>query len=808
MSFNKMTIRSLKTRVTLFTLVIFLICIWSLTFYTSRMLRLDMEHHLSEQQFSTVSVVAADIGVQLNDRIRALEAAASRITPAIMGNPTLLQTHLENRPALAILFNSGLWITGTDGIGIADVPVSTGRIGVNYSDRAFMIGALKGKTTIGQPVMGRKLLAPAFAIAAPIKDSAGNVIGVLLGAINLGMPNFMDRIAANSYGKTGGYLLISKEYRVIITATDKNRIMETLPSGRVNPLIERFLQGHEGSGIVINPRGVEVLASAKNVPQSSWYVAAMLPTKEAFAPVRDMNNRILLAAVFLTIMAWLLTRWMLKRQLAPMVIAAESLAVMSHEKSTLQPLPVTSRDEIGDLIGGFNHLLETLRQREEALHEQTVRLEKEMADRQKFHEALQNKTIELEHEIDIRQVTQQNLEEQTAALEEEVAERIRLQEEHERLEEQLLQSQKMEAIGLLAGGVAHDFNNILSVIMGYGSLLIKSLSEGKEHDNIVHILNAAERAAELTKGLLAFSRKQTFNLKCTDINRLGADNGTFLKRVIGEDIELVTTYYPTPLLSMIDSSQIQQVFMNLATNARDAMPSGGKLTISISAETVEGHEGRTGEYAVIRMSDTGTGIDSEAVEKIFDPFFTTKVAGKGTGLGLSIIHGIIAQHGGFIRCHSSIGQGTEFAIYLPLCSECGLVDAPEADQKRVSLRGSETILLAEDDTSLMEITTGHLEANGYTVIQATDGAKAVEMFEKYRDEIDLVMLDAIMPRMTGKQAWDEIREIRPDVKACFVSGYANEIISGKVAVDYGVPFISKPIMPESLLRKVREILEK
>jgi signal transduction histidine kinase len=450
-------------------------------------------------------------------------------------------------------------------------------------------------------------------------------------------------------------------------------------------------------------------------------------------------------------------------------------------------------DEISSLATAINRMSLDLKGSYQNLHEQTVQLETEIVERQMIHEALQKKTADLEKEI---------------------VERTRIQEEHARLQEQLLQSQKMEAIGLLAGGIAHDFNNILSVIMGYGEMLVRNLPEGKAHDHVDQILKASERAAELTRGLLAFSRKQTFNLERTDINQLTADNIKFLKRVIGEDIKLVTTYPPTPLFILLDRGQIQQVLMNLATNARDAMPSGGMLTISITTEILDENVivrhgyGSPGEHAVIRVTDTGTGMGRDTAERIFEPFFTTKEKGKGTGLGLSIIHGIIAQHNGFISCSSEPGVGTTFSIYLPISEETGQQRAfSAANRERKSQGGGETILLAEDDRILMEMTTTLFESCGYRVLGARDGMEAVKIFKEKCDEIDIVILDAIMPNMNGKQALDEISSLRPGVKACFISGYANQIINGKFVVDGSVPFISKPVMPEKLLEKVREILD-
>lgn len=366
--------RSLKTRVTLFTLAIFLVGIWSLAFYASRMLHIDMGRLLGDQQFSTVSVLAAEVDQKLDDRLRALEIIAGRIGPALLGNAAALQTFMEQSPLLQMLFNGGTFAVGLDGTAIASVPLSAGRVGVNYMDRDFMAAALKqGKATIGRPLMGKQLRSPVFGMAVPIRDAQGSVIGALIGATALGKPNFLDKVTGNRYGKTGDYLLVTTQHRLIITASQKSRIMEVLPAPGLIPPIDRFIQGYEGSAVYVNPHGVEVLASSKGIPVAGWQVAAILPTAEAFAPIRAMRQRMLLATIFLTLLAGGLTWWMLRRQLAPMLAAVKTLAALSDTNQPAQPLPITTQDEIGDLIGGFNRLLETLRQREGALRESEER---------------------------------------------------------------------------------------------------------------------------------------------------------------------------------------------------------------------------------------------------------------------------------------------------------------------------------------------------------------------------------------------------------------------------------------------------
>lgn len=374
MNLNILQRCSLKTRVTVFTLAIFLIGIWSLALYGRGILRETTQGLLGEQQFSTASFIAAGVNQELGDRLRALETIAGTITPVILGNTMALQTDLEQRPIFQGLFNGGTFVTRLDGVATASIPLSAERVGVNYTDRDYIAAALQdGKATIGRPVVGKKTLAPIVVMAVPIRDAHGKVIGALAGVTDLSKSNFLDKISGNSYGKTGGYLLVAPQHRRVVTATDKSRIMEELPAPGINLLLDRFIQGHEGSGVVVNPRGVEVLASAKGIPMAGWDVVVELPTEEAFASFHAARKRMLLATIFLTLLAAGLTWLMLRRQLAPMLAAARTLAAQSNANQPLQPLPITRQDEIGELIGGFNRLLASVKQREEALRESEER---------------------------------------------------------------------------------------------------------------------------------------------------------------------------------------------------------------------------------------------------------------------------------------------------------------------------------------------------------------------------------------------------------------------------------------------------
>lgn len=375
MSGNFFRWRSLKTRVTLFTLAIFLVGIWSLALYSSRMLRDDLERQLSEQQFATVSLVAADINRELALRLKVLASIAAGISPAMMNDAAALQARLVQQPVLEILFNEGVLAINRDGTAIAEVPRSANRIGIDYRDRDSLIETLtEGKSTIGRPVMGKNPLLPVIDMAVPIRDTQGRTIGALAGVINLGAPNFLNQITDSSYGKTGGAFLITPQNRMIVAAYDKSRVMEVLPAPGINPWIDRFMQGFEGSAVVVNPHGLEVLVSVKQVPAAGWYASVILPTPEAFASIHVLQQRMLIAALFLSLLAGGLTWWMLRRELSPLIAAAKVLATQSRSGQPPEALPIVRQDEIGDLIGGFNRLLEILGQREAALKESELRL--------------------------------------------------------------------------------------------------------------------------------------------------------------------------------------------------------------------------------------------------------------------------------------------------------------------------------------------------------------------------------------------------------------------------------------------------
>ena len=393
-----------------------------------------------------------------------------------------------------------------------------------------------------------------------------------------------------------------------------------------------------------------------------------------------------------------------------------------------------------------------------------------------------------------------------------ISERKEAEAERKKLEEQLRQSKKMEAIGTLTGGVAQDFNNILTAIIGFSTLIkLKLEDDDPLQVNIDNILSASDRAANLTRSMLAFCRKQIMTRRPVDLNEIIRKVEKFLVRVIGEDVELKTDLSGSSWNILADSVQIEQVLMNLATNARDAMPQGGTLSIETSSveidnDFVDKHGyGKAGRYAMLALSDTGFGMNEETSKRIYEPFFTTKPVGKGTGLGLSVVYGIVKQHNGFISCYSEKGKGTAFRIYLPIINADA--EPGEAVADAPIPKGSETILLVEDDGDVRTPVRLYLENYGYRVIEAVDGADGVDKFLANEEEISLALIDVVMPRLNGREVCRRIRERKPGIRVVFMSGYTADILHQEELVDEGINILMKPAVNRELLKTIRQVLD-
>jgi PAS domain S-box-containing protein len=391
-----------------------------------------------------------------------------------------------------------------------------------------------------------------------------------------------------------------------------------------------------------------------------------------------------------------------------------------------------------------------------------------------------------------------------------ISERKRAEEALRSTEEQLRQSQKMEAVGQLAGGVAHDFNNLLTAITGYGELALKSMGDSSAaYDDIREIQKAAKRAAALTEQLLAFSRKQILRPKVVDLNALVQDMENMLRRVIGEDIDLEVSLDRRLGSVWSDPSQLEQVVVNLAVNARDAMPHGGTLAIATRNVVVEASPSgdlEAGEYVELAVRDTGTGMCAQTKAKIFEPFFTTKEVGKGTGLGLATVYGIVKQSHGSITVDSAPGRGTTFSILLPKLNDATV--ETEAQLKSAEPEGGiETVLLVEDEEVLRNLGRRVLELGGYTVLVARDGIEALRLCEGLDSPVDLVVTDVVMPRMGGRQLAERVAALYPSAKVLYMSGYTDDVVVRNGVSEAKMSFLQKPYSPSALLRHVREVLD-
>ena len=426
-----------------------------------------------------------------------------------------------------------------------------------------------------------------------------------------------------------------------------------------------------------------------------------------------------------------------------------------------------------------------------------------------FMEAVQlNRDLQA-REKELQELTkqlEQKVEERTAALKTEIAER-------KQLETQLYQAQKMEAIGRLAGGIAHDFNNHLGIIIGYSERMLDRLgSEDPLCKSAGLIKDAALRSAALTRQLLAFSRRQVFEPTILDLNAAITDLGKMLRPLIGEDIELVASLDPALGKVKVDPAQIDQVIMNLAVNARDAMPEGGRLTIETANVELDESYARThatvlpGPYVMLAVTDTGIGMDKKTQSHMFEPFFTTKEKDKGTGLGLATVYGIVKQSKGYIWVYSEPGQGTTFKIYLPRL-EAGIQEVRVEKASPSLLKGEETILVVEDEGMLRELACLFLQESGYKVLDAASGAEAVEVSKRHPGPIQLLMTDAVMPGMPGRELAQKLLQVRPETKVLYVSGYTDDSVLRNGLLEAGTAFLQKPFTRDALARKVREVLE-
>ena len=536
-----------------------------------------------------------------------------------------------------------------------------------------------------------------------------------------------------------------------------------------------------------------VLALARPIAGTPWLILIEFPDHVVLKPVNGFVKRMAIISLFLLVMgvasAFVLSR-NITQPLYELTAGAAAISRGDHSRA----VKIDQKDELGQLATAFNAMVEKLRdsqrELEHKVHERTAQLEDANRQLAILSESHAQKRSEAEKE-------------RTDALE-----------ALHNTEKQLVQSQKLEAVGRLAGGISHDFNNLLTVILGYSDISKRTLKEGDPlRRNLEEITRASERAASLTRQLLAFSRKQVMQPKVFDLNTVVTDLEKMLRRMIGEDIELRVSSGTDLGNIKADPVQLEQVIMNMVVNARDAMPKGGKLSIETSNIYLDESYAREhvsvvpGDYVMLAISDTGCGMDEDTRLRIFEPFFTTKESGKGTGLGLSMVYGIVRQSGGNIWVYSEEGRGTTFKIYFPR------VTAEAEEYKRVAQTsdvpmGSETILLVEDADLVRKLARRVLETAGYRVLEAGSAEAAIRLCEKINgDKIDLLLTDVVMPGMSGNDMSKVLLTKQPGMPVLYMSGYTDDAIVQHGVLEAGINFLQKPFTPGALAMKVREVLD-
>jgi len=741
---------------------------------------------------------------------------------------------------------------------------------LNYKDKPWFMTARQGTPVVGDLHLSKLFKAPAVMIAMPLKNNQGQQIGVM--GLPLSLPKLSEKLLTTwNLPEKSTITVIDTQGNVLVNTYHEINISTNI---RKESVAQRALNANSGSTEDTCSDGIRRLHSFSSVPGSGWKVIVGVPAQKAYSHAYAMGGHYIAILLLVSLIALGLSLFLSMRITRNLSSLVHGLGEIERGNLSFS-LTLTGHDELMDVAGSFNKMalkrkeMESAVQRSEAflssvlegIGEGVVVIDRDYRIlsankgycsqvKMPCDDIIGKHCYEISHHISEpchegkndcdcavkkcfetgepyraihthydRMKTPFYIETNAYPLKDVAGHVVSAIEtlmdvtEKKALEAQLMQAQKMESVGLLAGGVAHDFNNILTAIMGYANLLRKKLEkDGQATAYIEQILASSERAANLTRSILAFSRKQIIDPKPIRLRDVITQLQKLLLRIIGENIELRTFMPPQETAIMADAGQIEQVLMNLCTNAKDAMPDGGILMIEtefveFNEEYVRRHAfAKTGKYMSLSVTDTGHGLDENTRERIFEPFFTTKETGKGTGLGLSIVYGIVKQHNGLINVYSELGKGTTFRIYLPTIEQDAAALAVPALPPVIG--GAETVLLAEDDAAVRELSKNILEEYGYRVMLAEDGEDAAKQFRANPGSIDLLVLDVMMPKKSGKAVYDEAREQKPGIKALFMSGYTANMIHKKGILDAGIEFITKPFSPNAFLRKVREVLDK
>ena len=864
----------LKTKFTLIVAAFVVVLLALVAFSTFYHYEKSIKETIAQQQFRMVSILADEIDNKLLTAQQNIASVAKSAPPDIMQHPENAQAFLDNMPSLHSMFDNHVFLFTPTGKIFVESPYARGRRGFDVSFREYIINTLKTQEPyISDPYeSSQQHKHPAIMLTIPLFDGKGKIIGILAGSIDLMRDNFLGRIGTVKIGETGNLYLYDTEGTMIMHP-DKTRILVNQPLG-LNRLYDMARDGFEGTGETTTSYGLKAVSSFKRLKTKNWILAANSPQAEVYRPIRQAEQYLLMAAVTGLIAIFLIISYIVKYLIKPLELFTHHIEELPHKTGGDRFLNIKTKDEIGTLSQAFNKMETERKQAEDVLLKNALLLSRaeEMArfgnwefilDENKVHASegaaaiygLESKECSI---ADVRNIALpeyrpmlamalkdliergipynvefkicrpndgkiidiHSMAEYDAAKNvvfgviQDITERMRAEKEEEALHAQLLQAQKMESVGRLAGGVAHDFNNMLGVILGHAELAMMQVNPAEPITvNLKEIQDAANRSADLTRQLLAFARRQTVAPKVLDLNDCLTSMLKMLQRLIGEDIDLAWVPGADLWPIKIDPAQIDQLLANLCVNARDAITGVGKITIETENTTFDKvycvvHNGFIcGEYVMLAVSDNGAGMNKDVTDHLFEPFFTTKEVGRGTGLGLATVYGIVKQNEGFINVYSAPGVGTTFKVYLPRFVG-GAIEQPFERTSETPKGSGETVLLVEDEAMILQVSRAMLEELGYTVLIASTPSEALSQVKTHRSEIQLVITDVVMPEMNGRELVKIISEINPGLKYLFTSGYTANVIAHHGVLDEGVYFLQKPFSMKDLSYKVREALER
>lgn len=866
---------TLKSKITIAISTVVILLMSTVAYFMLAYFEKQLKVSIAQNQFVLVTGVAGAIDKIFSAAQSQLTAAALMIPVAAVADDLLAQEFLDSMVGLQRIFDDHLSILTPEGKIFAESPFLAGRRGVDLSFRRYYEKTVATMApVISDPYISsldrkHRLIM----MTAPVVNEKGVLIGILAGAFNLMGENILQDISQIPIGRNGYLYLTTRESQLVIMHPDDQWILKPAPLG-TNSLYDRAIDGFEGTGETVNAYGVPMLSSFKHLKTNGWILAANYPVSEAHEIIVALEKKILLAATVGIIGILVLVYCLIKHFTSPLIAFTRHIETLPEKMGADKMLDLQTHDEIGKLCRAFNQMIGKLDGQKEALMKSEERFSKAFRSSPasmvitdivtgriidanerwlrmtgySWAEISGRTTLELKiwQDVSVRAgLAAQLLREGTVkdfpcrimtksadvldvlwsaeiitlgeakvalSLVYDNTEKNLAEKEQEKLQAQLLQAQKMESVGRLAGGVAHDYNNMLGVIIGHTELAMLNTEEsGKIQRHLHGVLHAAQRSSELTQQLLAFARRQTIAPKVLDLNVLVATTLKMVRVLLGEKIEVVWFPGTESCLVKIDPVQFNQLLMNLCINARDAIAGDGRINIETQRVLVDKTYSASntfflpGDYVVLIVSDNGSGMDKKTQARIFEPFFTTKGTGKGTGLGLSTVYGIVKQNNGFINVYSEPGEGTAFKIYFPYYAGSA-VEMRKEEPASAPVKPCETILVVEDEITLLDISTTMLVDLGYKVLAASKPAEAIRLGMEHAGTIDLLMTDVVMPGMNGRELESHIVKSNPHIQCLFTSGYTANVITHDGILDTDVQFIQKPFTLNELASKVRESL--